>query len=137
MSFNRSRRVRFADVDPAGIVFYPRYFEMINGMIEDWFDEGLGYGFDAMIVNGPHGVPLAHMDAEFKAPSRLDDMLDFTLAVRGLGRSSIKLTLTARCGSDVRMIARPTLVFIDGPANKPIAIPPDLRARMQSFEEKI
>ncbi|MFY0636309.1 acyl-CoA thioesterase [Maricaulis maris] len=137
MSFNRSRRVRFADVDPAGIVFYPRYFEMINGMIEDWFDEGLGYGFDAMIVNGPHGVPLAHMDAEFKAPSRLDDTLDFTLVVRGLGRSSIKLTLTARCGGEVRMIARPTLVFIDGPANRPIAIPPTLRERMLSFEEII
>jgi len=137
MSFDRSRRVRFADVDPAGIVFYPRYFEMINGMIEDWFEEGLGYGFDAMIVNGSHGVPLAHMEAEFKAPSRLDDTLDFSLVVRGLGRSSIKLTLTARCGDETRMIARPTLVFIDGPANKPISIPQALRARMQDFEERV
>lgn len=137
MSFDRSRRVRFADVDPAGIVFYPRYFEMINEMIEDWFDDGLGYGFDAMIVKGPHGVPLAHMEAEFKAPSRLDDTLDFSLVVRELGRSSIKLTLTARCGDEVRMIARPTLVFIDGPANKPIAIPAALRERMQAFEETV
>ena len=33
--------VRFADCDPAGIVFYPRYMEMFNALVEDWFREGL------------------------------------------------------------------------------------------------
>ena len=33
--------VRFQHTDPAGIVFYPRYFEMINQVIEDWFAEKL------------------------------------------------------------------------------------------------
>jgi len=135
MSFDVTRRIRFADVDPAGIVFYPRYFEMINATIEDWFEQGVGYGFDAMIVNGPHGVPLARMEAEFKAPSRLDDTLVFSLVVRELGRSSIKLTITARCGDEVRMIARPTLVFIDQAGNSPISILPELRSRMLNFKE--
>ena len=37
MSFQISTKVRFGDVDPAGIVFYPRYFEMLNAAVEDWF----------------------------------------------------------------------------------------------------
>lgn len=135
MSFDITRRIRFADVDPAGIVFYPRYFEMVNAVIEDWFEQGVGYGFDAMILTGPHGVPLAHMDAEFKAPSRLDDTLVFSLVVRDLGRASIRLTLTARCGEEVRMVARPTLVFIDQTAHKPVSIPEALRARMLDYRE--
>ncbi|RKR03763.1 acyl-CoA thioesterase [Maricaulis maris] len=135
MSFDITRRIRFADVDPAGIVFYPRYFEMINAVIEDWFEQGVGYGFDAMILKGPHGVPLAHMEAEFKAPSRLDDTLVFSLVVRDLGRASIRLTLTARCGEEVRMVARPTLVFIDQTAHKPVSIPEALRARMLGYRE--
>lgn len=135
MSFDITRRIRFADVDPAGIVFYPRYFEMINAVIEDWFEQGVGYGFDAMILKGPHGVPLAHMEAEFKAPSRLDDTLVFSLVVRDLGRASIRLTLTARCGEEVRMVARPTLVFIDQTAHKPVSIPEALRARMLDYRE--
>ncbi|WP_291843441.1 thioesterase family protein [Maricaulis sp.] len=135
MTFDVARRIRFADVDPAGIVFYPRYFEMINATIEDWFELGLGYGFDAMIVNGPHGVPLAHMEAEFKAPSRLDETLVFSLIVRELGRSSIRLAVTARCDETVRMIARPTLVFVDAAANRPISIPAELKARMLAFRE--
>ncbi|CPO21707.1 4-hydroxybenzoyl CoA thioesterase [Bordetella pertussis] len=28
--------VRFRHCDPAGIVFYPRYFEMINDFVEEW-----------------------------------------------------------------------------------------------------
>ena len=29
--------VRFQHCDPAGIVFYPRYFEMISQSVEEWF----------------------------------------------------------------------------------------------------
>ncbi|MEO7008669.1 MAG: hypothetical protein ABI156_05925, partial [Caldimonas sp.] len=29
--FTRSRLIRFSDCDPAGIVFYPQYFVMLNG----------------------------------------------------------------------------------------------------------
>jgi len=135
MSYQVTRRIRFADVDPAGIVFYPRYFEMINGTIEDWFEHAVGYGFDAMIVKGPHAVPLVHMEADFKAASRLDDTLVFELAVRELGRSSIKLIITARCGEEVRMLARPTLVFIDQARHAPVSIPDEIRARMLEFRE--
>ena len=28
--------VRFAHCDPAGIVFFPRYMEMFNNLVEDW-----------------------------------------------------------------------------------------------------
>ena len=28
--------VRFGDCDPAGIVYYPRYMEMFNSLVEDW-----------------------------------------------------------------------------------------------------
>jgi 4-hydroxybenzoyl-CoA thioesterase len=40
--FRRPRLIRFSDCDPAGIVFYPQYFVMLNGLVEDWVNEGLG-----------------------------------------------------------------------------------------------
>jgi 4-hydroxybenzoyl-CoA thioesterase len=33
-AYQREVLVRFAHCDPAGIVFYARYFEMINGVVE-------------------------------------------------------------------------------------------------------
>ncbi|WP_417470804.1 acyl-CoA thioesterase [Maricaulis sp.] len=135
MVFRVDRRIRFADVDPAGIVFYPRYFEMINACIEDWFETGLGYGFDAMIVKGHYAVPLAHIEVDFKAPSRLDDELAFKLVVNEVGRSSFKLTITATHETEVRMIARPVLVYIDAEKHAPERIPEILRAKMLTFLE--
>lgn len=135
MVFRVDRRVRFADVDAAGIVFYPRYFEMINACIEDWFETGLGHGFDAMIVKGHHAVPLAHIEVDFKAPSRLDDELALKLAVTDVGRSSFKLTITAWHEDEVRMIARPVLVYIDSEKHAPVRIPEILRAKMLTFLE--
>ncbi|HEY1393321.1 MAG TPA: acyl-CoA thioesterase, partial [Methylibium sp.] len=37
--FWRERQIRFSDCDPAGIVFYPQYFVMFNGLVEDWVGE--------------------------------------------------------------------------------------------------
>ena len=34
-----------ANATPPGIVFYPRYFEMLNATVEAFFAEGLGYSF--------------------------------------------------------------------------------------------
>ena len=33
-AFSAERRVRFSDCDPAGIVFFPQYMVMLNGVIE-------------------------------------------------------------------------------------------------------
>tara|TARA_R110002072_G_scaffold158394_4_gene309335 strand:- start:2500 stop:2913 length:414 start_codon:yes stop_codon:yes gene_type:complete len=135
MVFRVDRRVRFADVDAAGIVFYPRYFEMINACVEDWFETGLGHGFDAMIIKGNHAVPLANIEVDFKAPSRLDDELAFKLVVTEVGRSSFNLTIKAWHESEVRMIAKLVLVYIDMEKHLPVRIPEIMRARMLTFQE--
>ena len=58
--------IRFAHCDPAGIVFYPRYLEMFNNLVEDWFREGLGLPFPDLIKRG-WGVPTAHLEVDFVA----------------------------------------------------------------------
>ncbi|WP_339745046.1 thioesterase family protein [uncultured Maricaulis sp.] len=135
MVFRVDRRVRFADVDAAGIVFYPRYFEMINACVEDWFETGLEHGFDAMIVQGNHAIPLAHIEVDFKAPSRLDDELAFKLVVTEVGRSSFKLKIEAWHEDVVRIRADLVLVYIDMDKHVPVRIPEVMRARMLTFEE--
>jgi hypothetical protein len=37
--FTKQEKVRFQHVDYAGIVFYPRFLEMLNCLVEDWFEE--------------------------------------------------------------------------------------------------
>ena len=43
--FTKQEKVRFQHVDYAGIVFYPRFLEMLNCLVEDWFEEALDRPF--------------------------------------------------------------------------------------------
>ena len=76
MAFFFSQRVRFQHCDPAGIVFFPRYFEMVNATVEEWFAERLGMPFAEMHGPTQGGVPTASIRADFRAPSRLGDLLE-------------------------------------------------------------
>ena len=134
MTFTHRHKVGFADVDPAGIVFYPRYFEMINATIEDWF-RSLEYGFDQMILKDGFGVPTATIQVDFKAPSRLDDLVELELDVVRLGRSSIGLEIRISADGELRALVQQTLVFIRMEGNKPVRIPDPLRARIERSME--
>ena len=57
--------MRFGHCDPAGIVYYPRYFEMLNELVEDWFAQALGLPFDVLIGQRRIGMPTAQLDTRF------------------------------------------------------------------------
>lgn len=134
MSFTHRHKVGFADVDPAGIVFYPRYFEMINATIENWF-RSVGYGFDQMILQDGYAVPTAIIQVDFKTPSRLDDLVELELQLVRLGRSSIGLQINIQCEGELRAVVQQTLVFIRMEGNKPVRIPDSLRAGLERSME--
>jgi 4-hydroxybenzoyl-CoA thioesterase len=110
MAFQITEKVLFKHCDPAGIVFYPRYFEMVNDWVEAFFEHH-ECPFHILLKTG--GVPTARIDATFAAASRHGDILDVTLTCCRLGRSSIDLTATAHCAGQERMTANATLVHVD------------------------
>ena len=93
MSFVKERLIRFSDCDPAGIVFYPQYFVMFNGLMEDWISEGLGIGFKHLLQQRRIGLPTVHLEADFRAISRMGDCVRLSLNVARLGSRSITLDL--------------------------------------------
>lgn len=133
MSYNRQIRIEFNHCDPAGIVFYPRYFEMTNSVVENFFRDVVGYPFDAMMADGT-GVPTARVETDFKVPSRLGDLLDWDLLVERLGGSSATFRLTARCEGQLRLTARLTLVRL-GAGKRPTRWPDVIRAMLATHME--
>ena len=131
MIYRRCIQVEFNHCDPAGIVFYPRYFEMTNSVVENFFAEVAGYSF-AQMMRDHHGVPTARIEANFRAPSRLGDKMDWTLRVTRLGGSSIALHLSV--GEGPRMTADLTLVWVDT-QGRPAPWPQQIRDRISAFME--
>ncbi len=85
--FLKTEKIRFQHVDYAGIVFYPRFLEMLNGLVEDWFEEELGRPFHEM--HQTNGIPTVDLKVQFKNPARLGQVLMKKLWVINLGFASV------------------------------------------------
>lgn len=125
MSFNFSQKVLFKHCDPAGIVFYPRYFEMVNDAVEQFFNDALSLPFETM--HPDWGVPTIAINIQFRAPSRHGDMLEIALQPAHLGATSLKLVIAATCGDELRFDAHHTLVHVEGHTLKPAPWPDTIR----------
>jgi 4-hydroxybenzoyl-CoA thioesterase len=134
-AYQREVLVRFAHCDPAGIVFHARYFEMINGVVEDWFEDAIGTSFAGLLFHRNLATPTVHFDVDFTGRSVMGDRLTFTLTVERCGTSSFDLRMVVTCHGQERMRVRQTLLFTDSGAVGSVPIPQDLRSRMDYYYE--
>lgn len=87
MKFIKQEKIRFQHIDFAGIVFYPRFLEMLNGIVEDWFEEALDRPFSKM--HETNGIPTVDLKIQFKSPARLGEVITKKLWVKELRNSSV------------------------------------------------
>lgn len=132
-AFERNIPVRFGDCDPGGWVFYPRYFEMISTLVEDWFTHGLGVSWPMLRERAGVLTPSVHFTADFVAPSRYGDTLTFRLWVVKTGLSSCELRIEAAMQSELRMKVRQVVVFIGAQTERAIPISIELIEAMNAF----
>ncbi|UUC44606.1 acyl-CoA thioesterase [Flavobacterium cerinum] len=85
--FIKTEKVRFQHVDYAGIVFYPRFLEMLNCLVEDWFEEALERPFFKM--HETNGIPTVDLKVQFKKAARLGEILTKKLWVKNIGGASL------------------------------------------------
>jgi len=133
-AFRSRHLIRFSHCDPAGIVFYPRLFDLFSSALEDWFQSGIEspFGGDFM-VNRNLRVPSLTITAEFLRPCRMGEVLDIDLWVTRLGRSSFELALAGSVDGDPRFRVAWVMCVIDFATFKSTPIPDDLRQRMRAF----
>lgn len=127
MPFRTTRRVEFQHCDPAGLVFYPRYFEWTNSVVEEWFADVLAHPFAPMHLGARRGVPTLRLEASFTAPTRLGETLDFVLTPEAPGETSLNLAIEAEAGGETRLVFASTLVHIDLDRRRPEPWPDPLR----------
>ena len=95
--FIKQEKIRFQHIDYAGIVFYPRFLEMLNCLVEDWFEEALDRPFSKMHdprqsrtgQGQTNGIPTVDLKIQFKNAARLGEILTKKLWVKEVKNSSI------------------------------------------------
>jgi len=88
--FTYATPVRFADVDHAGIVYYPRFFHYFHLAFEELFRVRMGpRAYVDLLDRQRIGFPAVRAEADYKAPLRFGDTAEIEVTVERLGTSSI------------------------------------------------
>ena len=134
--FALSVPIRFGDCDPAGILYYPRYFDLFHQAMEAWFDGPLGLSYARFLGEDRLGLPAVAAQAQYLAPCTFGEVVRVELSVERLGTSSIAFAYSVR-GADTseRAVGRVTCVVMDLDAARPtyrraVPIPVALRERI-------
>lgn len=89
MTNNTSIRVRYAETDQMGVVYYANFFV--------WFEIGrvellrqLGFNYKTMEVEDDCFIPVVEASCRYKSPARYDDELTIETAVTGVRGAVLK-----------------------------------------------
>lgn len=124
--FTVRRLVRFSDCDPAGMVFYPQYFVMLNGLVEDWFTQGLQVDYARFLGERRLGLPMASLQCVFKLPSRMGETIELALRLLRVGRCSLTLDIVCTGADTLRWRAQAVIVTTALAHDGSIPIPGDV-----------
>jgi 4-hydroxybenzoyl-CoA thioesterase len=88
----RTTRIEWCDCDPAGIIFYPRYFEIFDTCTTVLIERALGMKkIDYLRAYDFVGYPVLETRARFHKPTRFGDEVAIETKLVECGSSSFKI----------------------------------------------
>ena len=116
--------------DAAGVLFYPRLFELAHEATEMLLVE-IGYPISEMVAGRLHHLPIVHADAEYRLPMRLGDRLVIEVSLHKLGDRSLGFTCTfVDPEGRTRAITRVDHAAIDPLTRKVCDLDPGMKAAL-------
>ena len=130
---SRTVRIQWGDCDPAGIVFFPRYFAIFDDSTAMLFERALGMTkFELTQREKFSGFPLVDIRARFLIPSRFGDDVVVESGVCEFRRSSFDVQHRLLKSGDLGVECFETRVWTlkDADGNlKSVPIPEEIRAK--------
>jgi 4-hydroxybenzoyl-CoA thioesterase len=88
----RTTRIEWCDCDPAGIIYYPRYFQIFDTSTTVMIERALGMNkIDFLKVYNFLGYPVLETRARFHKPTRYGDEVAIETRLVEYARSSFKI----------------------------------------------
>ncbi|MGE0340394.1 MAG: acyl-CoA thioesterase [Xanthobacteraceae bacterium] len=114
MFVNRRKvRIEWGDCDPAGIVFYPRYFAMFDHSTAMLLEAATGYTkYRMREVYDFVGFPMVDTGAKFFIPSKYGDDIVIESTISELGKSSFEISHKVWKGDKLAIEAHEKRVWV-------------------------
>jgi 1,4-dihydroxy-2-naphthoyl-CoA hydrolase len=129
MTIDAAFSIRFQDVDAAGVLFFGRIYDYCHQAYEEfWAAQGIDRAW--IFAGAEFLIPIAHSEADYRAPIRHGERITVHVDVGHVGRASFHLryrVIGPAGATDLRASAKTVHAFVARATMKPIPIPPDLR----------
>jgi 4-hydroxybenzoyl-CoA thioesterase len=115
----RNVRIEWGDCDPAGIVYYPRYFAFFDASTSALIERALGMTkHDYLKVYDFSGHPLVNAHSRFIIPTRFGDDVTIESTVAKFHRSSFDVRHRLLKNGALAVEGFETRVWVKGDATK-------------------
>ena len=133
--FNTPVRVRWMECDAQGIVFNGAYMDYLEVGQSEYF-RNLGFSIYRVGQRGYFDTAVVKTVLEFKAPARVDDMLELYVRVGNFGNTSFHLDMEIyQQLSDILLTAvQGVYVGFDAASGTTCRVPDEVRELVNHFE---
>ncbi len=128
-------RVYYEDTDAGGIMYHGNFINFCERGRSELLRD-IGIPASEVLAKTGVGFVVRHLDADYKAMARLDDLLSVMTSVKAMKNSSFQMTQEITLDKEDQNIAAfkmdVTVVCIDK-AGKPTRIPEELREKFKEY----
>ena len=138
----RTIRIEWCDCDPAGIIFYPRYFEIFDTSTTALFERVLGMNkVEYLKAFDFAGHPVVETRARFRQPTRFGDDIAIETRLVECTESALRLEHRISKGGALAVEGFETRVWVKRDAGnprrmQPQPIPPEVVSRLKQAENE-
>ncbi len=137
-AFRTKLKVRFGDIDQAGIVYYPRILHYFHVAMEEFISHELAIDYPTVVLQHHIGLPTVHLETDFRNPLRYGDVFEVEVRVLSIGETSIKFGYTAYFENQdkVALEGHNVTVCVRIDTGKKLKIPDWLREKLTAYQTR-
>ena len=130
--FSWPTRVYWEDTDAGGVVYHAQYLAFLERARTEWL-RARGKGQETLRRDHDLVFAVRAMRIDFRAPARLDDALDVTVALRQCRRASLVIGQAVRRGGALLLEAEVRVAALNASDFRPRAIPEPLYEELNAL----
>jgi 4-hydroxybenzoyl-CoA thioesterase len=136
VAFRIQQPVRHPDVDRAGIVYFPRFYDFFHRALEDFFRDEVGVPYHALADELRVAFPVVWIETGFDTPLAHGDLVTIELETERIGEHAVTLRYRVfRPGAaEPAAVSRVVICAIEVPGWRKVPVPERVR---RAFERHL
>lgn len=135
-TFHWARPLAFGDMDPAGILYYPRFLHYCHQAFEAFMEEVTGIPYARFLGEEKLGFPAVNVEADYRRPFPYGETMTIAIRAEEIGGRSLVLRYEAALKGkedELCATARVTTALVDMDRFRSVDIAPELRRGLERF----